>query len=1060
MQFKIPKIEQKKKYREVYNGFLGVDYATSPFDVDKKRAIDMRNFINKDGLNHKRNGWEEIFNFGAGGKINGYWEVNIDGGLVRLVQLGKAFYRITSFDNISAIPITLDEGIDTNDIIDDRSYGVVAGERLYIFCGDYLVFYKDGSTYKIKRVAEATDTYIPITTIGIAKTGSSLVNTRTGYDKVNLLTSKRINKLIGEDTKSKIINYTKINNNPNSYGVTSYIYKISLKREDLSNFYLTIKNVLDGYEMENDFDLSSSGSYVYDESTTPITDTFLSSFIGWTNGETGKGLDTFFEALLFEYEYTDDTLEVSITAYYKAGKELTDFEFAVDTPLEYVLDSSIDEGLVKVTFENDTTVLQNVYDSGTETWGTSLKDGGGVEKAVIGFASGSITFNTPYPSIIEGESNIIVEFSKTTSGNTDKITKCRFGTLYGANGERDNLFVSGNPAYPNVDFHSRETYLVNPTFDKQVKSYSDFTYFPDTDYRVLGSDLTAIIDYKLLSDGTQMIMKEYSADEPSIYFGTTSLIDALDDYGNQIKSISGYVYKDIAYPTHPGTIGKASINRLGNANLEGDIIVLGEKGVFGIELAENVTAQERYAYSRSRLIEPELKQLDLTKAVGFVYDGKYYLATNDSEYKCYVADSRYKFRLKGDENKTFNYEWWVLDNIPAYIFMVINNKLCFGTTDGKICEFKEDVYQDMYRRYLPNGALTYNMANNIFTIASEYESYITEIASKNLIKMFLLSTDLAVTKLSFEDMTVDEDGETIHVSYEDFLEIVRYIENKQIRLECKNWVELDDLTVELDEPGVYYGKQNETWGVLLDEVTIYHVASSHLYYTFSNSTGEFTSTTIPINTFDEIYSVSDLDYENYTFKLRDSDDLVITLPIAEFDISMVLDDEELYVEEFDSDLGTFKVADIDGNVYEAIHVYYERISPIATICYFELYQNIVAYWNTPITSLGSYEYAKNMSLISVVPETIYGGEIVFGYQTRDSNEEFDILGIRLFSFEDIDFTNFTFETSQFAKSYTKTVKEKNFNFIIFIFGNESNKDCCINSFTINYNYGRINKGVK
>jgi hypothetical protein len=37
----------------------GVDYSTSPFEVNPSRAVDMRNIINDDGINHKRPGWSE-----------------------------------------------------------------------------------------------------------------------------------------------------------------------------------------------------------------------------------------------------------------------------------------------------------------------------------------------------------------------------------------------------------------------------------------------------------------------------------------------------------------------------------------------------------------------------------------------------------------------------------------------------------------------------------------------------------------------------------------------------------------------------------------------------------------------------------------------------------------------------------------------------------------------------------------------------------------------------------------------------------------------------------------
>ena len=42
-----------------FNKLRGVDYSSSPFEVTPSRATSMKNMINKDGVNHKRNGWSE-----------------------------------------------------------------------------------------------------------------------------------------------------------------------------------------------------------------------------------------------------------------------------------------------------------------------------------------------------------------------------------------------------------------------------------------------------------------------------------------------------------------------------------------------------------------------------------------------------------------------------------------------------------------------------------------------------------------------------------------------------------------------------------------------------------------------------------------------------------------------------------------------------------------------------------------------------------------------------------------------------------------------------------------
>src|SRR5690606_28393923 len=130
-----------------------------------------------------------------------------------------------------------------------------------------------------------------------------------------------------------------------------------------------------------------------------------------------------------------------------------------------------------------------------------------------------------------------------------------------------------------------------------------FTYFPDVNYSVIGSEISPIIDYKLLTDGTLMIMKKSIANEPTIYFRGNTLVDAYDKDGKAILSVGGdYQYQDVVYPIKNSTIGEGSISRFGNANLNGDILMLSKRGVYGIELQSNISQEERYAFERSIFI--------------------------------------------------------------------------------------------------------------------------------------------------------------------------------------------------------------------------------------------------------------------------------------------------------------------------------------------------------------------------------------------------------------------------------------------------------------------------
>ena len=102
------------------------------------------------------------------------------------------------------------------------------------------------------------------------------------------------------------------------------------------------------------------------------------------------------------------------------------------------------------------------------------------EDYTVDLTNGTVTFNTaPAPSV-EGEDNVVIEFSKTVTGYEDAINKCRFAALYNFGGnEGERVFFSGNPDNPNVDWHCE---IHEP--DYQV----DPAYIPDTSFAYVGAD--------------------------------------------------------------------------------------------------------------------------------------------------------------------------------------------------------------------------------------------------------------------------------------------------------------------------------------------------------------------------------------------------------------------------------------------------------------------------------------------------------------------------------------------------------------------------------------------
>ncbi len=309
----------------------------------------------------------------------------------------------------------------------------------------------------------------------------------------------------------------------------------------------------------------------------------------------------------------------------------------------------------------------------------------------LDYSTGKITLDFPTTPQISNRDNIYVTFEHKVEGYEKRITECSFGTLFGVNGNTDSLFLSGNPDYPNIDFYSEA---------------EDFTYFSDQNSAALGSDKVPIKGYARLSDSTLAVFKAETTQDTSIFYRTGSYREFYDDNGNLDKIIR-------VFSSFGGNIGVGAVNSYTCANFDGDKIFLSTNGVFGVETQSSITT-EKYAKERSRSINERLKHhQNLSEAVGIVYKNRYYLAVDDV---CYVADSRYKYIAEDNADGSYNYEWWFWDNIPARVWANIDNKLYFGSKDGKICVF-DDKYTD--RTYVTDESLT--IVGNGFVKADNLE---------------------------------------------------------------------------------------------------------------------------------------------------------------------------------------------------------------------------------------------------------------------------------------------------------------------------------------------------
>lgn len=272
--------------------------------------------------------------------------------------------------------------------------------------------------------------------------------------------------------------------------------------------------------------------------------------------------------------------------------------------------------------------------------------------------NGIVRWDSPPPTPdLTGEDNVRIQAYRTDPDYAPQINKCTFGTRFGVNGAFDRLFVSGNPDYPNADWYSDQW---------------DPSYFPDLSYSRLGSSKSAIVGYSIISNYLAAHKDEMERDL-SIVLREGDLVDDKPSF-KIINTLQG-----------AGAIAQNSF-----AYLCTEPIFLTRSGLYAVT-AQDITG-EKYAQSRSFYLNGKLTQEDmdvLRDAYACIYKDMYLLSV--AEDRLYILDGIQPMRTdKSEPYATRQYAGFYCDRIPAKIMWEENNKLFFGTRNGRICEFHTD----------------------------------------------------------------------------------------------------------------------------------------------------------------------------------------------------------------------------------------------------------------------------------------------------------------------------------------------------------------------------------
>ena len=640
------KVGKNTLNRKIYafKDFRGVDYVSSPLEVQPYRATDMANLLLRNGMLHKRNGFRQIKKVAGLGVTSKYEQELIK--IHRPASGGHAGYFVVQSaqdDYLEEVPRNsmfyvmeywVGEYSKRFNVISSKyshspiTASVCIGNDMYIFANG--IFKYDGVAHTLEAV---TDFYVPTTTINIPfmKYGDTVVDgwrtletdSYVAYpymsnESVNMLTNVVRNKLLARpntflpEAGDLGVPFFKLD------GLIPRIYDGGITTGKTPKLMVS-KGVDNELEQYGIFEIKKASDLMIDlDATIGVYDDYC-----WYNEAAGVAL------------FRDNR-----TAELKGA-----------------------QGKYSVLMKINNTTFQKFLSSAREA----------------GFADN------------EGNTfrEFVIEYQNENLGDTQHdIFSCTVATTFGVDGANDRIFLSGG-SKGNMVYISENDINLKP----------DPTYFPADSFLVCGVSGSKVSGFMRVTDGRLAIFKDIKdIADVSVYYTS----GYYEDVGTGEE---GNTYKQARFTVQAGDIMRRGISARSVVNLDGDNLFVSEEGVYGIQLSSNVASGERYAKERSRTINPKISKLNLSKSNGIVYHDKYYLAVDNGE--VYVADARYKYSLKGDQQDTFNYEWFRLTGLYVKEWFVIEDTLYFIDKDGYICEFT-DGYADEYMVSTDNSELTVN----------------------------------------------------------------------------------------------------------------------------------------------------------------------------------------------------------------------------------------------------------------------------------------------------------------------------------------------------------------
>lgn len=642
-----------------------------------------------------------------------------------------------------------------------------------------------------------------------------------------------------------------------------------------------------------------------------------------------------------------------------------------------------------------------------------------------------------YQPPVDGESNVIVSFPKYVEGEADKINKCRFGCLFGNRNSKNRLFVSGNPDFPNLDWHSEAFNLGQLEENEAEMANYKLTYFPDTSMQQYGLTSNSISGYAILPTGDLFVMKTESRQEPTFYTRSAGTMNAVTGAGSSQQGIDGSSLQMEVYAISTGNADEGGLGHAAMLTFNGEVLTLTKNGLKAISPSTNIAAIK--TVSRSSKIDKILKSQQLSTWKMF-QDGEslYLLSGKDA----YVA-------TKSAVTQDGQYEWFYFDGFPATCAVKASSGMWFGTEDGALCKVNQadDLnFCDLPKSYVGVGgvmAITASEANDTLAFNLKYadavkEGTIVEILADAYEKEIYTKLGTFASLARVQNYSMDQALLEGYVDKENGFIVVRafgdpFVMEDGTEIEWNEYIKLL----------FYQGRE-----VYLDQiesnspVASTAVGNAYLVEREDPNTGD--------------------EYESGVFRLVRSDgtyaelNLLDHVRISEQTPSARATD----VKRTSTTLTCKLKADHDREV-DIIQYAGQNMASFAATLTNE--RPIKCRYETKPFFLGSLVYKKNILSWTTVNDTKLRSELDLGYCVSNGHGDYKpVIGFTAGSMT-FDASAFSFKRAstladRLPHVYTRWKTCKSVDCITFMFGNDSDANCVLTNITITYTGGEPREG--